>query len=274
MMSGSVLFAAALLLTTLPPPALSAPDGPAEGAGARGDQKLDAMPRSLEIRFALSALPPNLRDQAAVYVLDPDKGYLRAIAGSNGQSCLVERTVWQRVEYRNDHYAAVCYDAAGATRQMRLRLDVAELRARGLSPEALAAEITRRFASGVYTPPERVGVSYMAAPLMRTYASPRPGDNAILTMVMPHVMYYAPNVTDTDIGGVAPPPLSPYPFVFEQGPLGYFVQLLGEREAAQIVSRESELVKDLCAYRDYLCLPGPGTQGSPYKRSAAQTPGH
>ena len=39
-----------------------------------------------------------------------------------------------------------------------------------------------------------------------------------------------------------------------QGPLGYIVQLVGEHEAAQIASRESELLKDLCAYRDYLCV--------------------
>jgi hypothetical protein len=53
----------------------------------------------------------------------------------------------------------------------------------------MAEEITRRFARGVYTPPERAGVSYMLAPLMRTHASPIAADKTILTMVMPHVMY-------------------------------------------------------------------------------------
>ena len=47
-----------------------------------------------------------------------------------------------------------------------------------------------------------------------------------------------------------------------QGPLGYIVQPLGEHEAAQIVSAESELVKDLCAYRNYLCLSSPETKRS------------
>jgi hypothetical protein len=217
------------------------------------------MPRALEIRFALSALPPPLRDKATVYVLDPGKGYVRAIAGSNGQSCLVERTVWG-LEYRNDHYAAICDDAAGANSQMRLRFDVAELRARGLTSESAAEEIKRRVAKGVYPPPKRAGISYMVAPLMRTYASPNA--KTVSTMVMPHVMYYAPNVGDADIGGVPPAPMSPYPFVMGQGPLGYIVQPLGEYEAAQIVSTESELVKDLCAYRSYLCLSSPETKRS------------
>jgi hypothetical protein len=32
------------------------------------------MPAELETRFALSALPPALRDKATVYLLDPKKG--------------------------------------------------------------------------------------------------------------------------------------------------------------------------------------------------------
>jgi hypothetical protein len=58
----------------------------------------------------------------------------------------------------------------------------------------------------------------MVAPLMRAYAA----NNTVMTMVMPHIMYYAPDVTDADVGGI--PPRSPYPFVMEQGPQGYFIQ--------------------------------------------------
>jgi hypothetical protein len=259
MMSRLGLWAATLFLTASPPWALSEPNLHAEGGATAADSKLDAMPRSLEIRFALSALPPPLRDKATVYVLDPGKGYVRAIAGTNGQSCMVERTVWG-LEYRNDHYAAICDDAAGANSQMRLRFDVAELRARGLTSKSAAEEIKRRVAKGAYPPPERAGISYMVAPLMRTY--PSPSARTVSTMVMPHVMYYAPNVGDADIGGVPPPPMGPYPFVMGHGPLGYIVQPLGEHEAAQIVSTESELVKDLCAYRSYLCLSSPETKRS------------
>jgi hypothetical protein len=43
---------------------------------------------------------------------------------------------------------------------------------------------------------ERASLSYMLAPLMRTYMSLDPGDKTIMPMVMPHVMCYAPNVTD------------------------------------------------------------------------------
>jgi hypothetical protein len=38
--------------------------------------KLERMPEALEAEFALSALPPHLREHATVYVLDPSKGYV------------------------------------------------------------------------------------------------------------------------------------------------------------------------------------------------------
>jgi len=34
--------------------------------------KLERMPESLELRYALIALPPHLRDGATTYILDPD----------------------------------------------------------------------------------------------------------------------------------------------------------------------------------------------------------
>jgi hypothetical protein len=40
-----------------------------ESTGA-SSAKLERMPEALEVEFALSALPPHLRDHATVYVLD------------------------------------------------------------------------------------------------------------------------------------------------------------------------------------------------------------
>lgn len=221
---------------------------------------LQRMPESLEIQFALSALPPSLRDKASVYVLDPSKGFILIRARSDEQSCFVDRTEWKFEEYRDDIFEPMCYDAAGSKSQMRVRFDVAELRAQGLSPEALKKEIEKRFSDGRYKPPDRAGFSYMTAPLMRTYMSLDPRDKTVMTMPMPHIMYYAPNATDAEVGGI--PPLSPYPFVFEPGPLGYIIQRLGDNEAAKIVANESALVKDLCTYRSSLCLSA-GAPGNP-----------
>ena len=63
---------------------------------------LTPMPAQLETRFALSALPPSLRSEATVYLLDPNKGYRVSKQGTSGIVCLVERTQWQDAEFRDD----------------------------------------------------------------------------------------------------------------------------------------------------------------------------
>jgi hypothetical protein len=234
-------------LTVVAVTATAAPDDP-HGA-------LTPMPKSLEIRFALSALPPPLRADATVYVLDTGKGYVLDHQGINGQSCFVSRTEWKFADYRNDIYDATCYDAVGAKNHMRVLFDVAKLRAQGVPPEAMKNRIENEFKTGKYHAPESAGFSYMTAPLMRTYMSLDPNDKStVMTMSMPHVMYYAPNVTDSKVGGLGCPPCAPYPFAFESGPHGYIIQRLGEQEAATIVANESTIVRELCEYRSVLCL--------------------
>ena len=55
-------------------------------------KKIGPLPRDLEIQLALSALPPHLRDNATVYVLNPDKGFEVARKGTNGFHTFVART--------------------------------------------------------------------------------------------------------------------------------------------------------------------------------------
>lgn len=217
--------------------------------------QLEKMPESLEIRFALSALPQSLRDKAVVYVLDPAKGYTLARAGNNGQTCFISRTEWKFADYRDDIFDPTCYDAVGAANHMKVLFDVASLRANGVPPDVMKKKIEEGFKTGKYHAPEQAGFSYMTAPLMRTYISLDPSvKGPVMTMSMPHVMYYAPNVTDAQVGGIGCPPCVPYPFAFESGPHGYIIQRLGDSEAAKIVADEAALVKELCDYRSVLCL--------------------
>jgi hypothetical protein len=46
--------------------------------------KIEPLPRDLEIQLALSSLPSHLRDQATVYTLNTDKGFEVARQGTNG----------------------------------------------------------------------------------------------------------------------------------------------------------------------------------------------
>jgi hypothetical protein len=225
------------------------------GTPETANAALEAMPRDLEMKFALSALPPQLRDQASVYVLNPGKGYVSVRTGTNGFTCIVERTEWMREDFRNDIYTPLCYDAEGTKNQLKVYMDVAELRAKGMSAAKIKMEIERRFKDNIYKAPARAGLSYMVAPIMRTYPSPLPTDKMVVTMSMPHIMYYAPGLSAGDIGATRPP--SPYPFILEQGPQGYMIQLIGETESARILSDNKDLVSELCSYKNILCLNAP-----------------
>jgi hypothetical protein len=218
---------------------------------------IEQMPARLETQFALSALPPAMRDRATVYLLDPKKGYELSRQGASGVTCLVERTAWELADFRNDIYIPLCYDALGTKTYLKVIMDAATLRAQGMSPAALKAEIEERYRSKAYTAPEKPGLSYMVGPVMRTVGPP---DMKVHTMPMPHLMFYAPSVTNEDIGAV--PDLAVhasllYPFIDRQGiaEQSYMIQLIGEAERARILADEKPLIDDLCAYRDVLCLP-------------------
>jgi len=212
--------------------------------------KLERMPESLEVRYALSAAPPHLRDGATTYVLDPSKGYLLHHRGTNGVSCIVVRSDWQwpGQPFRDDIAWPVCFDSEGSKTMLQDYIHTAEMRARGMNAKQVHLEVTKKFGSKDYPNPSRAGVAYMIAPVMRGWTSrPEP-----VTMNMPDYMFYAPGVTDADIGGK---PFSLYPFMLRMSPGrdDVIILLVGETEKAAILSESKDLLADLCSYRNYLC---------------------
>ena len=226
-----------------------------------GANKIEPLPRDLEIQLALSALPPHLRDNATVYVLNPAKGFEAAREGTNGFHALVARTgddamrgAWPLTKYPEDILYPISFDQAGAKAQMRVFFDIAEMQAKGTPPEELKRIIQDRNKTKYYQAPERAGISYMLAPVLRTYFNPDENDN-VITANIPHVMYYAPNVSSEDVGGGRPGPGNPYPFVILHGPHGYSVQLLGQTEAAAITNGYAEMLGKICEIKEVWCLP-------------------
>jgi hypothetical protein len=215
---------------------------------------IEQMPAKLETEFALSALPAGMREHATVYILDPKKnGYRRSRQGTSGVTCLVERTAWERADFRNDIYVPLCYDAEGTRTFLEVIMDAAALRIQGMSPAGLKAEIEKRYKNGTYKVPERTGVSYMVAPVQRTWMLP---DGEVHTGPMPHLMFYAPNLTNEEIGAVPKSDIT-YPFIFKEGiaEQSYIIQMMGVAEIIKIVADEKTLLAELCTYRDVLCLP-------------------
>jgi len=217
------------------------------------------LPRDLEMQLALSALPPHLRDGATVYVLNPAKGFEVARKGTNGFHAFVARTgddafrgTWTFTKYRDDILYPISFDQAGARQNMRVFFYAAEAQAQGMQPAELKKKIQQRFKTGIYNPPERAGVSYMLSPILRTYDDPEKSD-AVTTINYPHVMYYAPDITNEDIGGGELGGVGP--FVIMPGHHGYLIQPRGEKETAAITKEYAGMLARLCKIKAVWCLP-------------------
>jgi len=229
-----------------------------------GTNKIEPLPRDLEIQLALSALPPHLRDNATVYVLNPAKGFEVARKGTNEFHAFVARTgddtfrgSWPFTKYRDDILYPISFDKAGVKAQMRVFFDAAEMQAKGTPPGELKKIIQDRYKAGFYKAPERAGISYMLSPVLRTYTNPDESDS-VATYNIPHVMYYAPHVSNKDIGGGKPGGM--YPFAILHGPHGYTIQFLGLTERAAINKEYEEMLARLCNIKDLWCLPKPKGQ--------------
>jgi hypothetical protein len=221
--------------------------------------KIDPLPRDLEIQLALSALPAHLMDNATVYALNPDKGFEVARKGTNGFHAFVARTgddtfrgSWPFTKYRDDILYPISFDAAGAKEQMRVFFDAAEMQAKGTPPGELKKTIQERYKTGYYKAPDRAGISYMLSPILRTYFNPEETDDAV-TINYPHVMYYATNVSNEDIGGGKLGGM--YPFVIMPGHHGYFIQPIDLTERAAINKEYEEMLARLCKIKNEWCLP-------------------
>jgi hypothetical protein len=247
--------------------------GAQDNQNGKGRNKIEPLPRDLEVQLALSALPPHLRDKATVYVLNPDKGFEVARKGTNGFHTFVARTgddsfrgTWPLKEYRDDILYPISFDEAGAKAQMRVFFDAAEMQAKGTPPEELKKLIQHRYKTGYYKAPERAGVSYMLSPILRTYVIPDQNDG-VATSNIPHVMYYAPNVSNEQVGAATPTPeqfgyysqhgrwaSTPYPFLILHGPHGYMIQFRGETERDAITKEYESMLSQLCKIKEAWCL--------------------
>jgi hypothetical protein len=151
-----------------------------------------SVPRDRQIQLALSAAPPEIASNATVYILG-SKGYEKAREGSNGVSCLVERTFNGTVQ---TSVGPMCYDAEGSRTLLLVLLFTEEMRAQGKSEEQIKADIATGYKEGRFKAPSKPGVCYMLSSENYLYnpetkkSGPFPG----------HLMFYAPYMTAKDFG--------------------------------------------------------------------------
>jgi hypothetical protein len=175
----------------------------------------ELLPREKEINLALNAAPEHLRKGAGVYVLERH-GFVKTRETTNGFTCIVNR----------DHPLSlkpVCFDAEGTATILPKILRVGELLMQGVPMSGIDKEIAEGFLTRKYISPRRAGVAYMLSGDIRNY-NPRTGK---VESFPPHVMFYAPNLTNADLG-ITPEALASdpsLPFVAYQGPHGFIIML-------------------------------------------------
>ena len=243
-------------------------------AQGTADWRLEKMPVDLETDYALSALPPHLRNEATVYLLDPQKGYYVGRQGSNGYICFIARTEWEWSEFRNDLCTPISYDAEGARSIFPVYLAVAAMRASGkYQPAQIKDSIMNRIIAGVYKAPAKPGISYMLAPVMRVYPG-TPDIKEPITISMPHYMLYAPYLSNENArykpGTEGLILVNPGNSVLGdgKGPYGYIIIPANDAEKTIIVEEGKDLLKRLAAYKAYLkAEPGSGHHHAPMEKN-------
>src|SRR5580700_7501301 len=185
-----------------------------------------SLPRDLEIRLAVNALPKQLRAGATVLVME-SAGYVEARHGTNPFTCIVSR--------RGGNFYPVCFDEEGSRTILSAFADDAVLRLKGATDEEVERQLAQGFEQGRYRPPARPGIAYMLSPAAYML------EKGKLTRSVPHTMFYAPFLTNADIGGI----MGRTAFVDRPGPHGMIIVIAGQKEREALLAESQALVDEV-----------------------------
>ena|SRR5688572_4061929 len=191
--------------------------GQAQGSGLTAQRPSFTRPatEAEEMSLALSALPESLRSDAAVHVLGKD-GYRKVRDGVSGMNCLVEQSTPESQE-------PICWDREGSETIMPVVFARAAWRAQGVKADEIERRVAKGFADGSFRAPRRGGVAYMISKANYVPA----GDRVI--HYGPHVMIYAPYLTNKDIGATGKDPHAPW--VLNEGSPHAYIIVVTKHEA-------------------------------------------
>jgi len=115
-------------------------------------------------------------------------GYVKVRDNRNGVTAIVHHSLPTSQEPQ-------CIDAEGTRALLPRILKVAELRAQGKSPDEIKRFVADALAKGILQPPTRPGVDYMLSTENLV-----PNAKGVVVPFPPHVMFYAPYLTNADLG--------------------------------------------------------------------------
>ena len=157
------------------------------------------MPPASEIALARSAAPAAISDKATVLTLD-SQGYQTAVHGSNGFTCLVERS-WMAPFESPDFWnpkirGPVCYNPAASGSVLAYRFRRTKLALAGDSKEKILDEVRAALARKELPSPEPGAMSFMMS--KKGYLSDADSH------WHPHLMFHVPKVAAATWGANLP----------------------------------------------------------------------
>ncbi|HEV7180626.1 MAG TPA: hypothetical protein VGN11_12200 [Candidatus Baltobacteraceae bacterium] len=153
----------------------------------------DSMPRAQQIKLAMTAAPPDVSGRATIYVLGPH-GFEKAREGTNGVSCLIDRSFEGAVSMSIE---PKCFDPEGTRAFLPISLRTEQLRAMGKTEAEVNADILRGYKDGRFHAPSKPGLIYM---LSKVNVVPMNPQNTRFAHVPGHLMFYAPYMKREDLG--------------------------------------------------------------------------
>jgi hypothetical protein len=118
-----------------------------------------------------------------------ERGFEVAVRGSNGVTCIVNRSHPQSLEPH-------CFDAEASATVLPMELRRTELLRDGRSAEEIDREMAAGLLRGKYRLPRRPAMSYMLSPEQVLYSD----EGRNVGRWQPHLMIYYPHLTSADLG--------------------------------------------------------------------------
>lgn len=147
-----------------------------------------------EVELALSAAPPAVARGATVWALGTE-GFHRVHEGTNGFHCMIQRANNAKI------IAPTCFDAEASRTIMQAQIFQAQLWSQGKTEDEVTAAVAAAYRNGELQPPARGSVGYMLSSAQAL------GEG--IGNWHPHMMIYAPYVTEEEVGANLTDPKNP-----------------------------------------------------------------
>lgn len=147
----------------------------------------EPLPRDEEIVEALAACPVNIRLGAGVYVLTSE-GFESERESANGFNAIIQRS-------QPGAFEPQCLDAEGSATTLEAILLEARWRMKGAGQDEIDRAVGLAWARGELSAPRRPGINYMLSEHNKV-----PIDADTVIPYQPHVMFYAPYLSNVDLG--------------------------------------------------------------------------